>query len=287
MMNSGARRLAMRSRLRADPASLAADTVALGALGLPLGVEEELPACLGIAGHVRLPGALARRAGQAVDVGDQLVDLVVLERLAQLLHGGVGDAVLDRPGDVGIGAAVDPASSVRSGPLPPRPAPPWQPLQRPRNSAWPSARAAGSGETGAAACAGARVCRANRSGGHRGPGPSQTPSFLAAPSTAQRSQSSPRRGVGSRTWRLSSARGRAAAGLVGDVPAGENLSQPARAVELIPGPVDRLLEVAVRLAHRGADGKAIHRAVGRGAGRNSSCPGQRSWASQGPRVEIT
>ena len=35
--------------------------------------------------------------------------------------------------------------SVRSGPLPPRPAPPWQPLHRPRNSAWPSASAAGSG----------------------------------------------------------------------------------------------------------------------------------------------
>ena len=78
---------------RADPAALAVDGVALGALGLALVVEEELPARLGIARQVRLPGALARGAGQAADVQDQLGDLLLLERLAQLLHGRLGHAV--------------------------------------------------------------------------------------------------------------------------------------------------------------------------------------------------
>ena len=102
---------------RADPAPLAPHGVALGALGLALEVEEEPPARLGIAGDVRLPGALARRAGQAADVGDQLADLVVLEGLAQLLHGGLGHAVPDDAGDVVIGAAVDPTAVGQVGAL--------------------------------------------------------------------------------------------------------------------------------------------------------------------------
>src|SRR5262249_1786896 len=50
-----------------------------------------------------------------------------------------------------MSASVPPCShllSVRSGPLPPRPAPPCQPLNRPRNSTWPSASAAASGAAG-------------------------------------------------------------------------------------------------------------------------------------------
>ena len=56
-------------------------------------------------------------AGQAADVGDHLADLVGLERVAQLLHGGVGHAVLDRAGDVGVGAAVEPLVVGQVGPL--------------------------------------------------------------------------------------------------------------------------------------------------------------------------
>src|SRR5436190_1911465 len=42
-----------------------------------------------------------------------------------------------------MSASVSPCMKrlrVRSGPLPPPPAPPWQPLHRPRNSAWPPGR---------------------------------------------------------------------------------------------------------------------------------------------------
>src|SRR5262245_25005768 len=102
---------------RPDPASLAIDAVALGALGLALGREEELAARLGIALDVRLPGTLARGAGQAADVEDQLGDLLILEGLAESLHGGLGDAFPDDASDVLILVAVNPAVVGQVGPL--------------------------------------------------------------------------------------------------------------------------------------------------------------------------
>jgi hypothetical protein len=57
--------------------------VALQALRLALRVGEELPARLGVAGEVRLPGVLGRRAGEGADIGDDLGDLVILEGIAE------------------------------------------------------------------------------------------------------------------------------------------------------------------------------------------------------------
>src|SRR5262249_34409685 len=102
---------------RPDAAALPVDAVALGALGLALLVEKELAAQFGIALEVRLPGALAWGAGQAADVEDQLGDLLVLERLAESLHGGLRHAFPNDAGDVLVLVTVDPAVVGEVGPL--------------------------------------------------------------------------------------------------------------------------------------------------------------------------
>src|SRR4051794_19940883 len=63
----------------ADPAPFAADAVALGALGLALGVEEQSAAGLWVAGEVGAPVVLRRGPREAADVGDHLADLLLLE----------------------------------------------------------------------------------------------------------------------------------------------------------------------------------------------------------------
>src|SRR5947209_19307703 len=46
-------------------------------------------------------------------------------------------------------------------------------------------------------------------------------------------------------------------GLVGDVPARERPGEPARAIELVPGAVDGILQRAVGLPHRRDDGERV------------------------------
>src|SRR5262249_55974646 len=66
---------------------------------------------------VRLPGALAGGAGQAADVEDEVLDLLLLEGLAEFLHGGLRHAVADDAGDVLVLVAVNPLVIGEVGPL--------------------------------------------------------------------------------------------------------------------------------------------------------------------------
>ena len=91
--------------------------MALRALGLALGVEEEFSTRRGVAAEVGLPGTLAGGAGQAADVSDQRSNLVLLEGVAHLLHRGLGHAIPDDEGDVGVAAAVDTAVVGQVGPF--------------------------------------------------------------------------------------------------------------------------------------------------------------------------
>ncbi len=115
MMNSAARRLAMRSRAGPIRPPSPPTLWHFAHWALPLRSKKSFRPALGIAGQVGLPGRSRRRAGQAADVGNQLADLVRLECVAQLLHGGLGHAVLDHAGDVVVGAAVDPAAVGQVG----------------------------------------------------------------------------------------------------------------------------------------------------------------------------
>ena len=91
---------------RTDAASFAIDGVALGALGLALGIEEDVLARLGISRQIRLPGVPAGARCQAADEEYDLGDLLLLQGVAEFLHGGFGDAVLDDADDVLVRVAV-------------------------------------------------------------------------------------------------------------------------------------------------------------------------------------
>ena len=76
---------------------------------LPFFVEEQLFAELRIAGHIGLPVAVSGSTGQTANVGDDLVNLLVLQRFAELLHGRPRHAVLDHADNVFVLVAVQPA----------------------------------------------------------------------------------------------------------------------------------------------------------------------------------
>ena len=201
-MNSGARRLAMRSSAGRSgrPRRRCCGTWRTGPC--PRG-RRRASGRPGVAGHVRLPGALRRRAGQAADVGDQLADLVVLERIAQLLHGGPGHAVLDRCGRCLVGAAVNPAVVGQVGPLPPRPVPPWQPLHKAAEQRLAFRQTVGSGSAGDG-------CRLRRPSAAASVGPLQLAAELPSRSRGKpRSVSGHRRCASGRRRRPAGPSGRA------------------------------------------------------------------------------
>ena len=110
---------------RADPAAFPVDAVALGALNLVLLVKEQLPAGDRIALEVRLPGRLARGPAQGADVLNHVGDLLVLERASPnffMVDFGTPSRITRARSSSLLPWMKRPR--VRSGPLPPRPAPP-------------------------------------------------------------------------------------------------------------------------------------------------------------------
>src|SRR5262249_40235801 len=102
---------------RTDAAAFLVDRVALDARHLALLVGEQLAARDRIALEVRLPRRLAGGSGEAANVQDQLGDLLFLEGIAELFHGGPGHALADNAGDVLVLVAVAELAARQVGAL--------------------------------------------------------------------------------------------------------------------------------------------------------------------------
>ena len=115
-MNSGARRLAMRSSAGPTRPPSPSTVWHLAHWTLLLGSKKSFRPTL--ASPVRYGfQVFPAGAAQAANEEHQLGDLVVLEGIAQLFHGRFGNAVLDRADDVRVRAAVDEFFAGQVGPL--------------------------------------------------------------------------------------------------------------------------------------------------------------------------
>ena len=105
-MNSGARRLAMRSSTGPTRPPSPPMVWHLAHWTLLLGSKKIVPASRRIARQIRLPGGASRGTLQTADEEQQLGDLIVFQGIAEFFHGRLGNAVADRVDDVRVGAAV-------------------------------------------------------------------------------------------------------------------------------------------------------------------------------------